>query len=114
MTNPVRMLTRARKPLVVTAAALAAVAFTATSAQAATGSYAGAYAEVYPNSVVICDTQTDGNGAYVTVKRVDGGEQNFWDGTGHDQECGGFNTTIENVQFKVCEHHTGCTGWRNV
>ncbi|MGH3908972.1 MAG: helix-turn-helix domain-containing protein [Pseudonocardiaceae bacterium] len=84
--------------------------------QAATGSYEGAYAEIYPYEVTkICDTQSDGNGAYVTVKRADGVDQNFWDGTGHDQYCGGpFYPNSEIVQFNVCEHHTGCTGWRNV
>lgn len=116
MSKPVRRLSRARKPLVLAGAALAAMAFSATSAQAASGSYAGAYAEVYSDRVErICDTQTDGNGAYVTVMRADGIQQNFWDGTGHDGYCGGpFYPNSRIVQFKVCEDHTGCSGWQRV
>lgn len=58
--------------------------------------------------------ENDGNGAFVTVKRSDGVEQNFWDGTGRDGECGGpfpvkKGTTI--AQFKVCEHTEGCSSW---
>ncbi|MGH3807005.1 MAG: hypothetical protein ACRDRU_10305 [Pseudonocardiaceae bacterium] len=115
MSKPVHMLSRTRKPLVVAGAVLAVMAFGATSAQATVAQHKGAKAEVYRDRVEqICDTESDGNGAYVTVKRGDGVEQSFWDGTGHDNECGGpFPVSQGIVQFKVCEHHEGCTEWIN-
>ena len=117
MSKPVRKLSRTiRKPLGVVGAALALMALSAPGAYAAEGSYAGAYAVVYSDGVEkICDTETDGNGAFVTIHRADGIQQNLWDGTGHDNYCGGpFYPTSTIVQFKVCEDHTGCSGWLRV
>lgn len=113
MSKPVRMLSRTRKPLIVAGAALAVTAFSATSAQAAEVKHEGARAVVYPDRVEkICDTQRDGNGAFVTVKRADGLEMNYWDGTGRDNYCGGpFYPNSRIVQFKVCEHHKSCSDW---
>lgn len=101
----------ARKAAVVTATAGFMVVWSATGAQAAEGSFAGAYAEVIPEGVLmICDTQADGNGAYVKVERTDGLEINFWDGTGADNVCGG-PFGVATTRFQVCEDHTGCSGW---
>lgn len=115
MSKPVHMLSRTRKPLVVAGAVLVVMAFSATSAQATTKAHKGAFAEVYTNRVQqICDTQTDGNGAYVTVRRSDGVEQNFWDGTGNDNECGGpfhVKRGTKIAMFKVCEHNEDCSDW---
>lgn len=113
MSKPVHMLSRTQKAMVVVGAALAAMAFSAMSAQATETTYKGVRAEVYSDRVQkICDTETDGNGAFVTVKRRDGVEQNFWDGTGHDGECGGpFRVPQGIAQFKLCEDHGGCSNW---
>ena len=114
MSKPVHTLSRTRKPLVVAGAVLAVMTFGATSAQAAEVKHAGAKAEVYSDRVEkICDTEKDGHGAYVTVKRRDGVEQNFWDGTGKDGECGGPFPVKQGIsQFKACEHGSaGCSDW---
>lgn len=116
MSKPVHMLSRTRKPLVVAGAVLVVMAFSATSAQATTKNYKGAFAEVNPDRVErICDLESDGNGAFVTVERSDGGKQNFWDGTGHDNECGGpfyAKDKMKISHFKVCEDNGGgCTDW---
>jgi hypothetical protein len=113
MSHQLRKLSRARKPVVVVGAVFAAMAFGATSAQATVAVHKGAKAEVYRDRVEqICDTQTDGHGAFVTVKRNDGVEQSFWDGTGHDNQCGGpFPVRQGIAQFKVCEHQEGCSDW---
>lgn len=113
MSKPVHLLSRTRKPLVVAGAALAVMAFGATSAQAAEKCHAGAYAEVYPDRVErICDTQRNGNGSFVTVERVDGLRMNYWAGHGQDNHCGGpFYPSSRIVQFRVCEYHSGCSDW---
>ena len=99
------------KSLAVSVAALAIMTFTATTAHAAEVRYKGAYAEVYPDVVKsICDTETDGNGAFVEVLLANGTVKKYWDGSGHDRHCGGpFYPNSAILGFKVCEDHTGCS-----
>lgn len=99
------------KSLAVSIAAIASMMFTSTSAHAAEVRYKGAYAEVHPDVVErICDTQTDGNGAYVEALLANGTQKKYWDGSGHDESCGGpFYPTSPILMFKVCEDHAGCS-----
>lgn len=112
---------RVWKSLAVSAAALTAMTFTATSAHAAEVRYKGAYAEVHPDVVKsICDMETDGNGAFVEVHLANGTQKKYWDGSGHDSHCGGpFYPNSAILSFKVCEDHTGCSkltrpSWREL
>lgn len=115
MWNSVWKSAQLRKPLTVTVITLATMAFTSTSAHAGAipVAYAGASAQVYPNRIAsICDTQTDGNGAYVEVYLVASGylKIKYWDGSGHDSDCGGpYYPPGIMWAFKVCEDHTGCS-----
>jgi hypothetical protein len=99
------------KSLAVGMAALVTLVFTATSAHAAEVRHRGAYAVVYPDAVMsICDTQTDGNGAYVEALLANGTQKKYWDGSGHDGDCGGpFYPPSPILMFKVCEDHAGCS-----
>lgn len=99
------------KSLAVSAVVLATLASTATSAHAADVRYKGAYAVVHPDAVMsICDTQADGNGAYVEAILANGTQKKYWDGSGHDDDCGGpFHPGSPILMFKVCEDHSGCS-----
>ncbi|WP_405801577.1 hypothetical protein [Streptomyces sp. NBC_01506] len=84
-----------------------------TSASAVTINHGSDRAEAWAQGVRAYDGESDGNGVFAEVYTAAGGHTNVWDGNGNDGTWGPWtdfpNTHI--TQFRVCEHHVGCSGW---
>ena len=74
--------------------------------------YSANYAGANTNHwVEACDMERDGNGVYIEGHLYDGTHFQIWDGNGSTGGCG--NTTFGSgiKDFRVCEDHSGCSGY---
>ncbi|MFF8770339.1 hypothetical protein [Kitasatospora sp. NPDC015120] len=72
------------------------------------------FARANDNHVFVFDGESDGNGVYADFWLANGQHLSQWDGSGHDAYGSDGYYAANVTKIRVCEDHTGCSGWKNL